>query len=253
MPAWFRALVQWVGGRWLVIGALILTAGVLHLIRWPVDVTLHATTERVSFIGTEDTVWRGLPLTSVELRGLRHLRLALEEVREAGKLLARAGGGAALQVSGDTASLAIRSPEGLRLTRVRLPPETHLTLYVGREEEVLLVSQAGKGSQVEVGVLGGLSLRVKGMALVNSLGVAIPFATANPQHDLDATSVSRNIILEPGSRRPVHPGARLVGAGPGGRRRASTPAVRRALEGPLARFHARGGWKAAFGHPATLG
>jgi hypothetical protein len=85
MP-WARVLLARVGLKWVGVGVLVLAAVVLAYIPWPVDVTLHATTERVSFslAGPDPTVtvMRGLALTSLTLRGPRGLRLPVVGYRK---------------------------------------------------------------------------------------------------------------------------------------------------------------------------
>ena len=150
-PLLARVRLKWVG-----VGALVLAAVILHQIPRPMEVTLHATTERISFslVGTDKTitVLRGLPLTSLTLRGPPELRrLAVKEVREAGKTLVPSGGEATLEAQGPEASLTMRSVDVFRLEHLMLGPRTRLTLYADREGHVILEAPPGSGKPDSAG------------------------------------------------------------------------------------------------------
>jgi hypothetical protein len=204
---WARALVAWIGLKWIGIGTLVLAAVILHQIRRPVDLTLHATTERVSFslIGSDPTVdvMRGLPLASLTLRGARDLRLPVVALREAGKPLIRPGQEGKLEAQDGEPNLVMRGmhdTDELRLERLALASGSRLVLYADRGGQVILDAEA-RGSQIEVGVIGEgrLLLRAKDLVLVGKRGESIEFAIPGPEHHLEARPQSRNIILEPGS------------------------------------------------------
>jgi len=182
--------------KWVVVGVLVLSAVVLHYVHYPVDVTLHATTERVSFslVGSDEniTVLRGLPLTSLTLYGPPRLRLGVEEVREAGKTLVPAGADATLEAT----ELTMRASEGLRLELLALPRGTRLTLYADREGQVILDVGQARGSRVQLGVLGRLSIVAKDVVLVGRHGERIVTAPG-AVHQLEAKPLSRNPIFEP--------------------------------------------------------
>jgi len=197
--AGIRGLSAGVGFKWIGVAGLVLVAVVLHQIPYPVDVTLHVTTERVNFslIGPDETVLRGLSLTSLALLETTQLRLALEDVRELGRTLVRAGEEATLDADQRGARLVVRSANGLRLERLTLAPGTQLEIYADRVGQVFVVVRRGRASQIQLGLFGRVSLEATGMRLVRGNGQAIEFATPGPAHELDAKPASRSPILEP--------------------------------------------------------
>ncbi|MGH6689275.1 MAG: hypothetical protein ACREF4_01145 [Gammaproteobacteria bacterium] len=187
--------------KWVAVGVLVLAAAILHHVRRPMDVTLHATTDRVSFslVGTDETVTvlRGLALKSLTLLGPPRLRLGVAEVREAGRALVPSGKDATLEAK----ELSLRASEGLRLDHLVLRRGTRLTLYADREGQVIFEVGQALGSRVQLGVLGGLSIVAKDVTLVTSRGERI-VTSSGPIHQLEAKPISRNPVFEPTDEGP---------------------------------------------------
>jgi hypothetical protein len=188
--------------KWAAVGVLVLSAVVLQHIPRPEDVTLHATTERVSFslVGTDETitVLRGLALTSFTLLGPPPLRLGTAEVRDVENSLVPPSRDATIEAK----ELTLRASEGLRLELLALPRGTSVTLYADRENQVILEAGQARGSRVQLGVLGGLSIVAKDLVLVGKHGErTVP--PSGDVHRLEAKPMSRSPIFEPTAEGPL--------------------------------------------------
>jgi hypothetical protein len=193
--------------RWVGVAALVLAVLGLHQIPRPVDVTLHATTERVAFslegAGAIEVI-RSLPVASLRLRGLPAIRLAAAEVRQAGKTLVRGSGDqpVILQAQLREAALTLRGTDGLRLQALTLAGGTRVTLVADRAGQLIVEAGEARGARIVVGVLGELSLEATDLILVGPGGQVVPFAAPGPSHVLEATPLSRTLIFEPEAEGP---------------------------------------------------
>jgi hypothetical protein len=188
--------------RWVGVGGLVLAAVMLHQVRRPVEVTLHATPERISFslVGTDQIiVLRGFPLTSLELRGQPELRrLAVKEVWAAEKQLVRAGAEVTLEAEGQDASLVMRSVGGLRLELLAVVPGTALMLSADRQGRVILEVHPPLRSriQLQLGVPARVSLETKDLVLVHKSGERTDFARSGATPRVEARPLSRSPIFD---------------------------------------------------------
>jgi hypothetical protein len=163
------------------------------------DVTLHPTTERVSFAlggaGDVDLI-QGLAITSLGVLGLPKVAFEVEDLKEGERALLPGGGRVMLEAASRESSLTMKA-DGLRLICLTLAAGTRVTLYADQEGQAVVEIPKAKGSRIEVGMLGEPSISVKDFALRSANGQEVPFRTADPVHRLGVKLPTRNLIFEP--------------------------------------------------------